>query len=111
MLWVSWNLPRNEALSSAEVISKNNLATTFEKTSAEESANEATGHHPTVECKQTMGYKTHISWIVHCGLHTLEVTNLNVMASNLLRTCFKCQVENADFLDIADTTDFFLQLL
>ena len=37
------------------------------------------------------GHKTHISWIVHCGLHALEVTNLNVVTSNLLRTCFKSQ--------------------
>ena len=36
-------------------------------------------------------HKTHISRIVHCGLHALEVTNLNVVASNLLRTCFKSQ--------------------
>ena len=27
--------------------------------------------------------------MVHCGLHALEVTNLNVVANNLLRTCFK----------------------
>ena len=35
----------------------------------------------------------HISPIVHihCGLHALEVTNLNVVASNVLRTCFKSQ--------------------
>ena len=33
----------------------------------------------------------HISPAVHCGLHVLEVTNLNVAASNLLRTCFKSQ--------------------
>ena len=37
------------------------------------------------------GHKTHISRIVHCGLHALEVTNLNVVASNLMRTCFKSQ--------------------
>ena len=37
--------------------------------------------------------ETHISPIVHCtcGLHALEVTNLNVVASNLLRACFKSQ--------------------
>ena len=61
MSWVSWNLPTNEA----------------------------TGHHPTVECKQTMGSQN--AYIVHCGLHALKVTNLNVVASNLLRTCFKSQ--------------------
>ena len=27
--------------------------------------------------------------MVHCALHALEVTNLNVVANNLLRTCFK----------------------
>ena len=27
--------------------------------------------------------------MVHCGLHAQEVTNLNVVANNLLRTCFK----------------------
>ena len=27
--------------------------------------------------------------MVRCGLHALEVTNLNVVANNLLRTCFK----------------------
>ena len=37
------------------------------------------------------GYETHISPIVHCGIHALEVANLNVVASNLLRTCFKSQ--------------------
>ena len=66
LLWVSQNLP----------------------------ANEATGHPPTVDCKQTknqLGLETYISPIVHCGLHALEVTNLNVVASNLLRTCFKSQ--------------------
>ena len=26
--------------------------------------------------------------MVHCGLHALEVTNLNVVANKLLRTCF-----------------------
>ena len=35
------------------------------------------------------GHKMHMSRIVHCGLHALEVTNLIVVASNLLRTCFK----------------------
>ena len=32
-----------------------------------------------------------MSPIVHCGFHALEVINLNVVASNLLRTCFKSQ--------------------
>ena len=27
--------------------------------------------------------------MVYCGLHALEVTNLNVVANNFLRTCFK----------------------
>ena len=27
--------------------------------------------------------------MVHCGLHVLEVTNLNLVANNLLRICFK----------------------
>ena len=27
--------------------------------------------------------------MVHCGLHALEVTNLNLVANNLLRICFK----------------------
>ena len=27
--------------------------------------------------------------MVRCGLQALEVTNLNVVANNLLRTCFK----------------------
>ena len=58
LLWVSQNLP----------------------------ANEATGHPPppNAECKQTkksMGSRN--APIVHCGLHALEVINLNVMASNL----------------------------
>ena len=67
LLWVSQNLP----------------------------ANEATGHPPTVECKQMKKIdgvkKTHLSLIVHCDLHALEVANLIVVASNLLRTCFKSQ--------------------
>ena len=53
--------------------------------------NEATGHIPTQEYKQTKkinGYETHISSLVHCGLHALEVTTLNVVANNLLRRCF-----------------------
>ena len=41
--------------------------------------------------KNQWGHETHISTIVHCGLHALEVTNLNVMASNVLRTSFKSQ--------------------
>ena len=49
-------------------------------------ANKATGHPLTVECKQRKK-----SRIAHCGLHALEITNLNVVASNLLRTCFKNQ--------------------
>ena len=41
--------------------------------------------------KNQCDHETHISPIVRCGLHALEVTNLNVVASNLLRTCFKSQ--------------------
>ena len=33
--------------------------------------------------------KTHTLPMVYCGSHTLDVTNLNAMASNLLRTRFK----------------------
>ena len=44
--------------------------------------------HPTVECKQTMVSQN--AYIAD-SLHALEVTNLNVVASNLLRTCFKSQ--------------------
>ena len=71
LLWVSQNLP----------------------------VNEATGHPPTVESKQTktsVGHETQISPIVHCSLRALEVTNFNVVASKLLRTCFKshpCQIQ------------------
>ena len=36
--------------------------------------------------KKSMGHET---TVIHCGLHALEVTNLNVLASNLLRTCVK----------------------
>ena len=64
MSWVSRNLPTNEA----KVIH--------------------------VECKQTKnqwGHETQISPIVRCGLHALEVANLNVVASNRLRICFKSQ--------------------
>ena len=52
--------------------------------------NDVTGHPPTVECKQRnqWGHEAHISPIAPCGLHALEVTNINVVASNLLRTCF-----------------------
>ena len=56
--------------------------------------NEATGHPPAVEVnkrKNQWGHETHISPIVHCGLHALVVTNLNV-ASNLLRTCFHVSI-------------------
>ena len=41
--------------------------------------------------KNQCGHETHISPIVHCVLHALEVTNLNVVASNLQRTSFKSQ--------------------
>ena len=52
----------------------------------------ATDHPPTAVCKENQwGHETQISPIVHSGLHVLEVTNLNVVASNLLRTCFKSQ--------------------
>ena len=44
-------------------------------------------------CKQTKKnngvQKTQTLPMVHCGPHTLEVTNVNAMASNLLRTRFK----------------------
>ena len=53
--------------------------------------NEDTGHPPTVECKQTKKSMGSRKLTVHCCLHALEVTNLNVVASNLLRTCFKSQ--------------------
>ena len=36
-------------------------------------------------------HKMHVSRIVHCDLHALEVTNLNVVASNMLRACFRSQ--------------------
>ena len=41
--------------------------------------------------KNQWGHEAHISPIVHCGLHAPDVTNLNVVADNLLRTCFKSQ--------------------
>ena len=41
--------------------------------------------------KNHWGHETHISPKVHCGLHALGVTNLNVVTSSLLRTCFKSQ--------------------
>ena len=41
--------------------------------------------------KNQWGHETHVSPIIHCGFHALEVTNLNVVASNLLRACFKSQ--------------------
>ena len=50
---------------------------------------------PIVECKQTKNSKvngfqqTQTLLMVHCGLHALGVTNLNVVANDLLRTCFK----------------------
>ena len=47
---------------------------------------------PTAECEQTkksMGSRN--APIVQCGLYALEVINLNVMAGNFLRTCFKSQ--------------------
>ena len=63
LLWVSWNLPTNEA----------------------------TGHHPTVECKQTM-----VSQNACIADSTLWSScsggnKFDVVASNLLRTCFKSQ--------------------
>ena len=43
-----------------------------------------------MECKQTIVSQN--AYIAdHCGLHALDVTNLNVVASNLLMTCFKSQ--------------------
>ena len=67
LLWISQNLPVNEAI----------------------------GHPPTVESVNktitSYGHETAIPPIVHCGLHALEVTNFNVVASNLLSTCFKSQ--------------------
>ena len=55
-------------------------------------ANEATGHplENLNKRKNNNGaQKTQTLPIVHCGSHALEVTNLNTVASNLLRTCFK----------------------
>ena len=66
LLWVSQNLP----------------------------ANEATGHPLTVECKQTkksMGLRNADIADSTLWSYALEVTNLNVVASNLLRICFKSQ--------------------
>ena len=55
-------------------------------------ANEATGH-PLVNVNKRIKnngvQKTQTLPLVHCGPHALEVTNLNAVASNLLRTCFK----------------------
>ena len=56
-----------------------------------------------VECKRTKNSKvnnfqqTQKLPMVDCGLHALEITNLNVMANNLPRTSFNlivnlCQI-------------------
>ena len=64
LLWVSQNLSANKAAGQLQNANKR---------------------------KSRWGHEMHISPIVHCGLHALQLTNLNVVASNLLRTCLKSQ--------------------
>ena len=45
---------------------------------------------PIVKKRKVFGIQqTQTLPMVHCGLHALEVTNLNLVANNLLRICFK----------------------